>query len=121
MSKTAKSKKWIRVKKSEASRTKNLSSQSGSFFTSEATKTFIEVKHEFIKTPIQNHFDQERHIQVETDTSCYDIGGIHSQLALDDLGQWHPVAFFSRKMIPVETQYETHNGELLAILEAFKT
>ena len=24
-------------------------------------------------------------------------------------------------MIPAETQYETHNGELLAIVEAFKT
>ena len=38
-----------------------------------------------------------------------------------DLGQWHPVAFFSRKMISAETQYKTHNGELLAIIEAFKT
>ena len=33
----------------------------------------------------------------------------------------HPVAYFSRKMIPAETQYNTHNGELLAIVEAFKT
>ncbi len=40
---------------------------------------------------------------------------------MDDLGQWHLVAFFSRKMIPAETQYETHDGELLAIVEAFKT
>ena len=38
-----------------------------------------------------------------------------------DLGQWHPVAFFSRKMIPAEIQYETHNGELLAIVKVFKT
>ena len=38
-----------------------------------------------------------------------------------NLSQWHPVAFFSRKMIPAETRYETHNGELLAIVEAFKT
>ena len=37
-----------------------------------------------------------------------------------DLGQWHPVAFFSRKMIPAKTRYETHNGELLAIVKAFK-
>ena len=34
---------------------------------------------------------------------------------------WHPVAYFSRKMILAETQYETHDGELLAIVEAFKT
>ena len=31
------------------------------------------------------------------------------------------MAFFSQKMIPVETKYETLNGELLAIIEAFKT
>ncbi len=31
------------------------------------------------------------------------------------------MAFFSRKMIPAETRYETHDGELLAIVEAFKT
>ncbi len=31
------------------------------------------------------------------------------------------MAFFSRKMIPAETWYETHDGELLAIVEAFKT
>ena len=38
-----------------------------------------------------------------------------------DFGQWHPIAYFSRKMIPVETRYKTHNAELLAIVEAFKT
>ncbi len=31
------------------------------------------------------------------------------------------MAFFSRKMIPVETQYEMYNSVLLAIIEAFKT
>ncbi len=30
------------------------------------------------------------------------------------------MVFFSRKMIPAETRYETHNQELLAIIEAFK-
>ena len=34
---------------------------------------------------------------------------------------WHPVAYFSRKMIPAQTRYETHDGELLAIVKAFKT
>ena len=61
----------------------------------------------------------------------YAIGGVLSQLASGtspdgvgtktDLGQWYPVAFFFRKMIPAETRYKTYNGELLAIVEAFKT
>ena len=38
-----------------------------------------------------------------------------------DLGQWHPVAFLFGKMIPAKTRYKTHNGKLLAIIEAFKT
>ncbi len=55
------------------------------------------------------------------DTSNYTIGEILSQLTTDDLGRWYPIAFFCRKMILVETWYETHNRELLAIFEAFKT
>lgn len=35
--------------------------------------------------------------------------------------QWHLVAFFSRKIIPAETWYTTHNQELLIIVETFKT
>ncbi len=118
--KTAKSKKWIRAEKAEASRVKNLG-QSGSFLTSKARKAFTELRQVFVKAPILNYFNLERHIRIETDASGFAIGGILSQLTLDDLGRWHPVAFFFRKMIPAETLYETHDGELLAIVEAFKT
>ena len=38
-----------------------------------------------------------------------------------DLGKWHPVAFYFRKMISAKIQYETYNGKLLAIVEVFKT
>ena len=38
-----------------------------------------------------------------------------------DFSQWHPVAYFSGKMIPAESCYKMHNAELLAIVEAFKT
>ena len=31
------------------------------------------------------------------------------------------MAFFSQKMISAETKYKAHNGELLAIVKAFKT
>ncbi len=75
----------------------------------------------FVETPILNHFDPECHIRIKMDASGYAIGGILSQLTLDNLGQWDSIAFFSRKMIPAKTRYETHDGELLAIVEAFKT
>ena len=38
-----------------------------------------------------------------------------------EIDQWHLIAFFSQKMISAETWYKTHNQELLAIVEAFKT
>ena len=75
----------------------------------------------FLKAPILHHFNPERHIRIETDVSGYAIDRVLSQLTSDDLGQWHLVVFFSRKMIPVETRYKTYNGKLLAIVEAFKT
>ena len=40
---------------------------------------------------------------------------------LTDLGQWHSVVYYSQKMIPAETRYKTHDDELLAIAEVFKT
>ncbi len=75
----------------------------------------------FVEAPIQNHFNLERYIQIKTDVSGYVIGGILSQLTLDDLGRYHLVAFLSQKMIPAETRYETHDGKLLAIFKVFKT
>ena len=34
---------------------------------------------------------------------------------------WHPIAYYSRKMLPNEKNYETYDAELLAIVEPFKT
>ena len=91
------------------------------FLTPGAKLAFTELRQAFLKTPILHHFDLERHIRIEIDVSGYAIGGVLSQLTSDDSDRWHPVAFFSQKMILAETKYETHEGELLAIIEAFKT
>ena len=101
-----------------------------SFLTPEARSAFNRLRLAFTEAPILWHFDPECHIRIKTDASGYAIGGVLSQLASGtspdgvvtkaDLGQWHPIAFFSRKMIPAETRYETHDGKLLAIVKAFK-
>ena len=65
------------------------------FLTSRARMAFTKLRQAFIKAPILHHFDPERHIQVKTNASGFAIGGVLSQLTLDDLGQWHLVAFFS--------------------------
>ena len=82
---------------------------------------FTKLRQAFFKASILYHFNPERHIRIEMDASGYAISRVFSQLTLDDLGQWYPVAFFSQKMILTETRYETHNDELLAIVKVFKT
>ena len=106
------------------------------FLTPEAKLAFTRLRQVFTEALILHHFDPERHTCIETDASGYSIGRVLNQLTSDQrhsesdknfssksigLGQWHPVAFFPRKMILAETRYETHNQELLAIVETFKT
>ena len=104
------------------------------FLIPDARKVFNQLRQAFTEALILRHLNPECYIRIETDASSYAIGGVLSQLTSDqvtldfesistksDFGQWHPVAYFSRKMIPAETRYETHDGELLAIVEAFKT
>ena len=38
----------------------------------------------------------------------------------DPDGRLRLVAFYSRKMVPIELNYEIHDKELLAIVEAFR-
>src|SRR6202048_23618 len=87
-------------------------------WTPAAEKAFTWLKQAFCCTTILAHFDPRMRIRVETDASKYAIAAILSQLQED--GQWRPVAFWSRKLIPAETRYETHDQELLAIVAAFK-
>ena len=102
------------------SKSKNLSKSTLDFLISGAKLAFTELRQAFLKALIFQHFDREHYIRIETDSSGYAICGILSQLTSDNLGQWHPVAFFFQKMIPAETKYKTHDSKLLAIVEAFK-
>ena len=89
------------------------------FLTLDARKIFNHLRQPFIKAPILRHFDPECHIWIKTDALGYAIGGVLSQLSTNwvtpdepnswaknstksDFGQWYPVAYFSRKMIPAE-------------------
>ena len=90
-----------------------------SFLTPDARRAFTQLRQAFTKAPILQHFDPERYIRIKTDASGYAIGGILSQMTLET-GQWYPVAYYLPKMIPAKTRYETHDTELLAIVEAFK-
>jgi len=89
--------------------------------TTEAIHAFEELKRAFITAPVLHHFDPSLPIRVETDASGTAIAGVMSQQhTFGTKLQWHPVAFHSRKMIAAERNYDTHDGELLAIVDCFK-
>ena len=104
------------------------------FLIPNAKKAFNHLELAFDKASIFWHFKLESYIWIKTNASGYAISGVLSQLNLNpnalpnnsnlnksDFGQCYPIAYFSRKMIPVKTQYEIHDAKLLAIVEAFKT
>ena len=87
----------------------------------EQAQAFRTLKEAFTTAPILRHYDPALPIKVETDASVYAMGGILSQLVPSpDTSCWHPVAYYSRKFIPAEVNYETHDQELLAIVDCFK-
>jgi len=55
---------------------------------------------------------------VETDASDYAIGAVLSQRTEDN--KIHPCAFLSRKFSPAEMNYDIHDKEMTAIVQAFK-
>ena len=116
----------VEKKVQKSSKSKNLSKfkkmvRSSDFLTPGAKLAFIKLRQAFFKALILYHFNPKHYIQIETDASRYAIGKVLSQLTSDNLGQWHQVAFFSRKIILARTRYKTHDGKLLAIVKAFKT
>jgi len=87
-------------------------------------RVFRQLKAAFTTAPLLLHFDPAKPCFVEPDASGSAIAGVLSQP--DDAdgttgrAHRHPIAFYSRKLNPAEMNYETHDSELLAIVEAFK-
>ena len=77
-----KGRKTSKSKKSSKSKTVG-----SDFLTPGAKLAFTELRQAFLKAPILHHFDPERHIRIETDVSGYAIGGVLSQLTLDNFSQ----------------------------------
>jgi len=84
----------------------------------QAEEAFQELKKRFTSAPILAHFDPAKTVIIETDASDFAIGAFLSQR--DKENRLHPVAFHSRKFQPAEINYEIHDKELLAVVDAFK-
>ncbi|MBW0513347.1 hypothetical protein O181_053062 [Austropuccinia psidii MF-1] len=79
-------------------------------FNEEALSQFQVLKEAFTTAPILSHFNPSLPTIVETDASDYSLGAVLSQV--NDSGK-HPIAFDSRKLLPVELNYEINDKELL--------
>ena len=71
------------------------------FLTPETKLAFLQLRQAFTKALIFYYFDLKSYNRIKTNAFGYTIGGILSQLTSGS-GQWQPIAFFSRKIIPAE-------------------
>lgn len=94
-------------------------SNSEFLWTDEATHAFEALKSAILSGPILLHPDPTKPFTVETDASDFAIGAVLSQESAFTK-KLHPVAFFSRKLLPAELNYTVHDKELLAIVNALK-
>lgn len=89
------------------------------FHWSEACQAaFEEMKRLMTSAPVLRHYERSRPTVLETDSSDYVNGGVLSQA--DDDGVLHPVAFYSKNMVPAECNYEIYDKELLAIVRCLE-
>ena len=84
----------------------------------EQKAAFEDLKRCFVEAPTLRVFDPDRTCVFESDCSNTSLGCTLSQY--DDDGVLHPVAFYSRRLLPPEMNYPIHDKELLAIIAGFQ-
>jgi predicted aspartyl protease len=87
-------------------------------WTSGCEQAFQELKDRLLKIQALHHFHPELPTKLETDASDGVIAGILSQQHPDQ--KWYPIAFYSHVLVGHESNWEIHDKELYAIVEAFK-
>ena len=80
-------------------------------------ESFERIKQAFTSATIVQHPDLDQPFWVETDASDFAIGAVLSQK--NEQGKLHPIAFYSRQLLPAERNYEIYDRELLAVHQAF--
>ncbi|KAI0991997.1 hypothetical protein K3495_g16189, partial [Podosphaera aphanis] len=84
----------------------------------EHTNAFNLLKELFITAPVLALYDPDNKTVVEADCSGYVMGACLSQF--DNMNVLRPVAYFSKKLTPAESNYEIHDKELLAVVSALE-
>ncbi|CAH2083764.1 unnamed protein product [Euphydryas editha] len=86
-------------------------------FTAKEHDAFIACKNSLCNAALLAHTDCNAKLALITDASDTAIGAALQQFKE---GQWQPLAFFSRKLMPSQQKYSPYDRELLAIYEAIK-
>jgi RNase H-like domain found in reverse transcriptase/Reverse transcriptase (RNA-dependent DNA polymerase) len=76
---------------------------------------FDSLKSAVTSTLILASLDNSRPFCIEADSSDFATGAVLSQQSPESR-KWHPVAFLSKSLSPVERNYEIHDKEMLAII-----
>jgi hypothetical protein len=84
----------------------------------EAEEAFTQLKRIFLTEPALAQFDPGRATRVEADSSGWCLGGTLLQANPD--GLFTPCAFFSKKLLPAEANYEIYDKEMLAIIRCLE-
>src|SRR6266571_8451760 len=80
---------------------------------------FENLKRSVTAAPVLISPDASRPFRIEADSSDFATGAVLSQVYVED-EKWHPVAFLSKALSPVERNYEIHDKEMLAIIQALQ-
>jgi len=80
---------------------------------------FDKLKGSVTSAPVLISPDSTKPFCIEADSSDFATGTVLSQVSAED-EKWHPVAFFSKSLSPVECNYEIHDKEMLAIIRALQ-
>ena len=79
---------------------------------------FKEIKNKFIKKPILKIYRLELLIRVKIDLLDFILRAYIVQKYKDKI--WHSVIYYSKKLTPLELNYNIYNKELLAIVTVLK-
>jgi len=83
----------------------------------EEQQAFDKLRTKLTKAPVLVYFDPLAPTKIETDASKSVCSGILSQQCPD--GKWRPGEYRSKTMSDAECNYDIHDKELLAIVQAF--
>jgi len=82
-------------------------------------RAFNELKNCITSSPVLQFADDSLLFHVKADSSDFVTGAVLSQQSLED-DKWHPVSFYSKSLNNVERNYEIHDKEMLAIIQALE-